>query len=667
MTETLILDELRRLQQQVATLQRAATRRHRVTLTPVQAQSWLGQAVTLGVRVTDEEGVQPRVDCPLLVTTTWGQLRVADGYTLQTGESIVARTDLTGTLTVTLLPPLAEELWEPQQRALETLLAQFDPTAPTPQAMLSALNAAVAQYQQVTEQELRAAVDFYFQQFYQPRLATLTTYDWLQSWQTINATVIALAPETVLSIGELAGETLPLLAATVQGAAVLPLRFRDWLGPWLQSYINLASAQGNLRQQFTLLKELTKNPEELVAATADLVQAAVRNQVGRTGELLEQQVVYGVVTTLLDQDIQELPVATRLKLLTGLPPVTDTVHRLGSRAGANLEQAAADLKNDLTQQVDSKVGSLNQAQGVLDSRLTGVEGTVGGLQSVIQHKAERSDLTALQGQFVELGKGTQTLTTRLESLQSNFSKLDQAVGGFRGDLDRLREEVKTGGNLELVTKLQEQLADVTTSFQKFDRRFATFQEKTVAQLETTLARDEFVRFQSELDQQVAKLSERTDAVQTQFGKLQNDFGRFDTSLNKLQLDLRDVQEELKRRPGLQVIQELQTTLATLANTVTTLNTDVINFRDQVTLRLTDTVTRTELTQVRTDLGRLVATKLDQQQLEQSFGDLDARFRNLQTDISVFRSNVTRLRGDLDALGNNVSKLRIDVDKIRPRP
>ena len=666
MTETLILDELRRLQQQVAALQRAATRRHRVTLTPVQPQPWLGQAVTLALRVTDEEAMQPRVDWPVLLTTTWGRLRAADGYTLQTGESVVARTDLNGGLTVTLLPPLVEELWEPQQRALETLLAQFDPAAPTPTTVVPAFNAAIEQYQQATAEDLRAAIDFYFQHFYQPRLATLFTYDWLQRWQTINATVIVVAPENLLPLGDMAGETLPLLAATVQGAAVLPLHFKDWLGPWLQSYINLASAQGNLRQQFTLLKELTKNPEELVAATADLVQAAVRNQVGRTGELIEQQVVYGVVTALLDQDIQELPVATRVKLLTGLPPATDTVHRLGSRAGANLEQSAADLKSDLAQRVDSKVGSLNQAQGVLDSRLTGVEGTVGGLQAVVQHKAERSDLTALQGQFAELGKGTQTLTTRLDSLQSNFTNLDESVGGFRGDLDRLREEVQTGGNLELVTKLQEQLADVTTALQKFDRRFATFQEKTVAQLATTLARDEFVRFQSELGQQVAKLGERTDVMQTQFGKLQNEFGRFDTSLNKVQIDLRDVQEELKRRPGLQVIQELQATLATLSNTLTTLNTDVTTFRDQVTLRLTDTVTNTELTQVRTELDRALSTKIDQQ-LAQSFGDLDSRFRTLQTDVSAFRSNITRLRGDLDTLGTNVSKIRLDVDRLGPRP
>lgn len=666
MTEILILDELRRLQQQVAALQRAATRRHRVTLTPVQPQPWLGQAVTLALWVTDEEAMQPRVDLPVLVTTTWGRLRAADGYALQEGASLVARTDLNGAVLITLLPPLAEELGEPQQRALETLLAQFDPTAPTPQAMLAALNAAVAQYQQGTEQDLRAAVDFYFQHVYQPRLTTLAASDWLQSWQTINATIIALAPETVFPISDLVGETLPLLAATVQGAAVLPLRFRDWLGPWLQRYTDLARDEAQIRQQFALLKELTQNPDELIAATTNLVQTAVRKQNGRTGELLEQQVISGLVSALLEQDTQELPVATRVKLITGLPAAADTVRTLGGRAGANLAQSTAELRQDLTQQVDSKVGQLSQVQGVLDTRLTGVEGSVGGLQTVVQSKAERSDLTTLQGQFVQLGKGTQTLTTRFDSLQRNFANLDESVGGFRGDLDRLRAEVQTGGNLELVTKLQEQFADLTIAFQKFDRRFATFQEKTVAQLETTLARDEFVRFQSEFGQQVAKLSERTDAVQTQFGRLQNEFGRFDTSLGKLQLDLRDVQEELKRRPGLQVIQDLQTTLATLSNTLTTLNTDVTTFRDQVTLRLTDTVTGTELTQVRTELDRALSTKIDQQ-LAQSFGDLDSRFRTLQTDVSAFRSNITRLRGDLDTLGTNVSKIRLDVDRLGPRP
>lgn len=574
MTEPLLRDELRLLQQQVAVLQQAAARRHRIGVTVVQPQPWLGQAVTLMVQVTDEAGTQPRVDLPVLLTTTWGRLRVADGYTLQEGESLVARTDLQGLVTATLVPPLTEQLGEPEQRALETQLGQLDAAAPTPQAISAALTHVVRQYQQATEQPLRAAVDFYFQRFYQPHLATLAAVDWLQSWRYQPATVVVLAAEAGANTP---GALMPL-PATVQGAAMVTLRFTEWLGAWLQTYINLASADEGLRRQFETLKTLTSKPAELVAATTELVQAAVRNRAGHTGEQLEQQVVYGVVTTLLDQNMRELPVGTRVKLLTGLPPATGAVRSLGSRAGADLGQSAADLKQELTQTVDNKVGQLDKVQGLLTNRIAGVEGTVGGLQTAFQGKADRIELVTLQGQLTEFGKGTQTLATQLD-----------------------------------------------------------------------------------------KLNERAEAFQVQFGKLQNDFGRFDTSLGKLQVDLRDVQEELKRRPGLSVIQELQVSLATLSNTVIALNTDVTNFRDQVNLRLTNIVSRDELSQVRTDLGRALAAKIDQRQLDQSFGEFEARFKNLQTDFSVFSSQINRLRGDLDSLGNNVSKIRIDLDRIRPRP
>jgi archaellum component FlaC len=577
MTEPLLHEAVQRLEQQVAVLQQAAMRRHRLALTLVQPQPWLGQAVTLVVQVTDEAGTQPRVDLPVLLTATWGRLRVADGYSLREGESVVARTDLQGVVTATLLPPLTEQLGDPEQRALETQLAHLDATASTPERILPALAAFVQQYQQTTEQPLRTAVDFYFQRFYQPQPDALTTVDWLQSWRYRHATVVALASETGATTPSGATPLTPL-TATVQGAAMVSLRFTEWLGPWLQAYIDLARADERLRRQFETLKTLTGRPEELVAATSELVQAAVRNRAGRTGEQIEQQVVYGVVTTLLDQNIRELPVATRIKLLTGLPPATGAVRTLGSRAGTELQQSAFDLKQEVTQTVESKVGQLNQVQGVLTNRLAGVEGTVGGLQTAFQGKADRSELATLQGQLTEVGKGTQSLATRLD-----------------------------------------------------------------------------------------KLNERTEAFQVQFGKLQTDFGRFDTSLGKFQVDLRDIQEELKRRPGLTVIQELQATLATLANTLTTLNTDVTNFRDQVNLRLSNTVSRDDLTQVRTDLGRVLATKIDQRQLDQSFGDVEVRFKNLQTDFSVFSSQFNRLRGDLDNLGNNVSKLRFDFDKIRPRP
>lgn len=574
MTEPLLRDELRLLQQQVAVLQQAAARRHRIGVTVVQPQPWLGQAVTLMVQVTDEAGTQPRVDLPVLLTTTWGRLRVADGYTLQEGESLVARTDLQGLVTATLVPPLTEQLGEPEQRALETQLGQLDAAAPTPQAISATLTNVVRQYQQATEQPLRAAVDFYFQRFYQPHLATLAAVDWLQSWRYQPATVVVLAAEAGASTP---GALMPL-PATVQGAAMVTLRFTEWLGAWLQTYINLASADEGLRRQFETLKTLTSKPAELVAATTELVQAAVRNRAGHTGEQIEQQIVYGVVTTLLDQNMRELPVGTRVKLLTGLPPATGAVRSLGSRAGADLGQSAADLKQELTQTVDNKVGQLDKVQGLLTNRIAGVEGTVGGLQTAFQGKADRSELVTLQGQLTEFGKGTQTLATQID-----------------------------------------------------------------------------------------KLNERAEAFQVQFGKLQNDFGRFDTSLGKLQVDLRDVQEELKRRPGLSVIQELQVSLATLSNTVIALNTDVTNFRDQVNLRLTNIVSRDELSQVRTDLGRALAAKIDQRQLDQSFGEFEARFKNLQTDFSVFSSQINRLRGDLDSLGNNVSKIRIDLDRIRPRP
>lgn len=577
MTEPLLREELRVLQQQVAALTQAAARRHRLALTLVQPQPWLGQAVTLAVRVTDEAGTQPRVDLPVLLTTTWGRLRVADGYTLQAGESLVAHTDLQGMVTATLAPPLTEQLGELEQHALETQLRQLDVTVPTPQAIRAAFTGFVQQYQQATEQPLRAAVDFYFQRFSQPQFSALITDDLLQAWRYRYTTVVVLAAEAGATTLAGAATNTPL-ATTVQGAAMLNLRFTEWLGPWLQAYIDLARADEGLRHQFETLKSLTSRPEELVAATTELVQAAVRNRAGRTGEQIEQQVVYGVVTALLDQNIRELPVATQVKLLTGLPPATGAVRSLGSRAGADLGQSAFDLKQELTQNVETKVGQLNQAQGVLTNRIVGVEGTVGGLQTAFQGKADQSELVTLQGQFVELGKGTQTLITRFD-----------------------------------------------------------------------------------------KLSERTEAFQVQFGKLQNDFGRFDSVLGKFQVDLRDIQEELKRRPGLNVIQELQATLVTLSNTLTTLNTDVTNFRDQVNLRLTNIVSRDELTQVRTDLGRALATKIDQRQLDQSFGDFEVRFKNLQTDFSVFSSQFNRLRGDLDSLGNNVSKLRLDLDKIRPRP
>ena len=226
-------DEFDALAAQVAALQAAlATGAPRVVLDAIGPQRYLGQPLTIQATVTAPGGA-PVVGVPVTLSASWGRLNGSDGFSVQTGGSVTLRTAADGTARVTLVAPTSEDLEAAQQAAVELVLNGLDPEAPTPQEASDELTALVEAYRFEANDDFRAGVDIYFRDFRQHLLDRVNYQDELAAWSTFDSTVVAY-------VHQLADDGTTDTGVVASGA--LLVHFRDWLGAWLQTHIDLADA-----------------------------------------------------------------------------------------------------------------------------------------------------------------------------------------------------------------------------------------------------------------------------------------------------------------------------------------------------------------------------------------------------------------------------------------
>src|SRR5258706_10589048 len=100
-----VLQELQYLRETVDRLKTAFSAGSRVALQCDQSGPYLGQPVTIVIRVTDVMDRNPRINIPVSVITTWGKLRDIRDLSGDSSSAVTARTDSDGTITLTLFPP----------------------------------------------------------------------------------------------------------------------------------------------------------------------------------------------------------------------------------------------------------------------------------------------------------------------------------------------------------------------------------------------------------------------------------------------------------------------------------------------------------------------------------------------------------------------------------
>ena len=350
-----LAQEVQSLREMVAGLQAMLDARHRVSLRPQRSTPFLGQPVTLTMQLTDSRG-QPLPDLPVVLSTSWGNLRAEGNSSFQSGTTIQGRTGADGVFSAILLSPTSEDLWDVQQEALENMLILLDTNAATPNEAQDGLEQIVRLYRWEANVQYRNAVDIYFKDFHPDLLNAVNDHDYMQEWSYFDATITAHTSSSDQDGAANSG---------VEGTAVLKLRFKDWLGPWLQIYQSILAAGSQLDNSFKIIKERTHQTGNLLDNVYGHLHDFVNGQAGIVGKYLGQKVAETSINRFIDTGVSDLPQATRLTVLPALQNASATIASSGTGSLAVLRQVRSDVKQEVTTSVGQGIGTLtDQVKGL---------------------------------------------------------------------------------------------------------------------------------------------------------------------------------------------------------------------------------------------------------------------------------------------------------------
>ncbi len=370
-------DEFDALAAQVAALQAAlAAGAPRVVLDPIGPQRYLGQPLTIQATVTAPGG-EPVVGAPVTLSASWGRLTGSDGFSVQTGGSVTLRTAADGTARVTLVAPTSEDLESAQQAAVELVLNGLDPEAPTPQEASDALTVLVEAYRFEANDDFRAGVDIYFRDFHQHLLDRVNYQDELASWSTFDSTVVAY-------VHQLADDGTTDTGVVASGA--LLVHFRDWLGAWLQTHIELADTDDLLAGDLALSAHFD-NPNDTLIRIHQRVGEFVSVQQGVVGQIVGQKVAEAKLGGFLESGaIDGLSNDSKQTLFPAVNASSGTIGTLGVQALGAVEQARQSVQEHVDKQLATVPAIVERSPALHD------------LQAVVNTKLDVADLQTALGQ-----------------------------------------------------------------------------------------------------------------------------------------------------------------------------------------------------------------------------------------------------------------------------
>lgn len=383
--------QLRELQDELAAV-RAVAARPVVTVRPLVEAPFLGEPVPLVITVVDADG-EPAVDAAVDLVASWGRLRASDGYSVDEGSALTVRMDIFGRAEAVLTPPTSEDLRDVQQAALETSLASLDHAAPTPGEAIDGLRELARQYRWEAASDLRHAVDVYFRDF-RPRLLDAVNFrDYLARWSYLDSTVTASVVTTT----------------SVDGVATLSLRFTDWLGAWLETYLALVEEDTDLGGRLSTEAGRTGDAGEILAGVHRRVGEFIESQRGVAGAYAAERIAEKTMLGFLEGEVPKLPLTARLELFPAVKLQSRTVANVGATAFGAIEQARTDVRTELRRRIPA--GDLGDFFGeLLEARIAGfeaaqevkLEARVAPVEQQLATKLDASDFTTLRTRVIDI-------------------------------------------------------------------------------------------------------------------------------------------------------------------------------------------------------------------------------------------------------------------------
>ena len=426
-------DALNALRDRVFALEAKTRAASRVTLRIIKDAEFLGQPAVIEATVTDHNQ-RPKIGAPVTFFATWGIVQTNEGLRSRCGKAVTAMTGARGTARVTLLTPLAEQLGSTQQAALESMLSTLKPDTATPKETEAALVDLAKQYRWDIKSAFRSAVDLYFEALEESPKHHLNAHDYMADWSYIESTLFA----HVMTAADSEAEA----GTAVEAAGALDHRLKNWMGPWLKSYIALVNAESTLPGDLQAAKQKSEDKHALIDSVSNSLLTFVDRERGVVGKRICQSVAKSSVSNFLNNELDGLATSDAADVLSNLGAISSTI----SNVGAGVVNVIKASKTGLRKELDTRVGiAVGDAQTSLNTRIDTEKASI--LESVNRSidattSALTSKYTTLESQMADKldisAVGSVTLLTEklaaIETISSTITTFEDRISTVEGKI-----------------------------------------------------------------------------------------------------------------------------------------------------------------------------------------------------------------------------------------
>lgn len=341
-----IVHEARLLREQLEALRGEVKPRPQIRLRPIYAGPFLGQPTHIIATVLTGDPPEPAVGIPVTLTTTWGRLRSFGEEAFVEATAIAVPTDVLGNVTLQWVPPTHEPLLHTQSSAMISMLDLLDPLSIAPSADDPGLRGLVHQYRWAANVELRAAIDIFVRDLGRDIVDNVNIHDYLAEWRHFDATVLAFA----CSADD---------GGSVEAAAALPLRFRDWLAPWLQTFVTTLDSDSLIRDELRFQRQQAPDTAGIIERVGGRLATFLDSQEGLAGRYAGREVARRSLEDFVYSEIDDLPVPAKESVFSALHAVSTTVSGSGLKALQSLNETRVGVRKEFVTHVADAQDAIN--------------------------------------------------------------------------------------------------------------------------------------------------------------------------------------------------------------------------------------------------------------------------------------------------------------------
>jgi uncharacterized coiled-coil protein SlyX len=387
----------------------------------------LPATVIATLTTSDERPVSNR---SVYLSTSWGGLRSVEGATVRRGTSVSARTDGTGSATVSVVPPTTDDLREDEEAALNVMLSRLDTMASRPGDVADALAALAREYRLTLNGPFRRAVDVLFRDLRPELVDTIHAHDFSAAWHTTDAIVACHVAQDSHG-GELAA------------AAVMQVQFRNWLGAFLQAYGSLPDMEREMDARLADITSGGNDAGNLLTDAFGRVRGFARDELGLLGAHFAPRAAERSLRRFVDTSADHFPLDTRLQLLPALDATAATVEVSGLDVAGAVTGARTDFNRTLSATVaEVDPAALRQRLGAVETQVTATSAAIDDVKGQVTR-----DATSLE----QIQTQVQSNQTQLETFNGRLDVLNQTVSTIDvNEINTIRDRVNNLQNIRIV-------------------------------------------------------------------------------------------------------------------------------------------------------------------------------------------------------------------------